>query len=168
MSGTARDLYLASLDLKTELNARRLAERSRVPDDDPMWLLLHEMHQSARELTRSANAALANESFAERLAPAIASSIAGDQRVITATTSAITGIHDISVRSLRSLESEVREFARKRAFAPMSSLLFAFALALTTGFAAIWSAYNVGSGYGYDLGYRVGYHDGVLNERNHR
>lgn len=168
MSGTARDLYLASLDSKTELNARRLAERSRIPDDDPMWLLLHEIQQSTRELTRGANAALANESFAERLSSVIASSLVSDQRVIAAATGAINGIHDTSIRAIRSLESEVREVARKRSIAPISSLLFAFSLALIAGLAAIWSAYNVGSGYGYDLGYRAGYHDGVLNERNHR
>lgn len=115
-------MYLASLDAKAELNARRLAERSRIPDDDPTWLLLHEMQQATRELTRGANAALTNDAFAERLSSTIASSIVNDQRIIATVANGITGIHDTSARAIRSLESEVREVARKRAIAPVSSL----------------------------------------------
>ena len=168
MSDTARDLYLASLDPKAELNARRLAELSRVPDDDPTWLLLHEVQQSARELTRGAKAALANDAFAQRLALAVASSVATDMRVISAVADGITGVHDVSVRAIRSLESEVRDVARKRAIAPISSLIFAAALALVVGFVAMWASYGVGSRYGYDLGYRSGYHDAILYKRNHK
>lgn len=168
MTATARDIYLASLDSKAELNARRLAERSRIPDDDPMWLLLHEMQQATRELTRGANAALTNDSFAARLSLAVASSITNDQRIIAAVANGITGIHDASVRAIRSLESEVREVARKRAIAPLSSLLFALALALLVGFATLWASYNAGSGYGFDTGYSAGYHDRALYERNHK
>jgi len=164
MTCTARDIYLASLDPKAELSARRLAERSRIPDDDPMWLLLHEMQQSARELTRGANAALTNESFAERLSSAVAVSVANDQRVIAAVADGVTNVHGASVRAIRSLESELRDVARKRAFAPISSLVFAFVLALVIGFAAIWASYSVGAGYGYDAGHR----DGIVYERNHK
>lgn len=168
MSGTARDLYLASLDPSTELNARRLAERSRVPDDDPTWLLLHEMRQSVREITRGANAALSNDAFAERLASAVAAAITKDAGLVTAVADGITAVHDASIQAIRSLESEVRDVARKRAFAPLSSLVFAMALALAVGFAAIWTSYNVGSGYGYDNGYRAGYHDAIIYERNRK
>ncbi len=168
MTATARDIYLASLDPKAELNARRLAERSRIPDDDPMWLLLHEMQQSTRELTRGANAALTNDAFAERLSSTVASTITNDKRITTAVADGITGIHDISVRAIRSLESEIRDATRKRAIAPISSLVFALALALIAGFAAMWASYNVGSGYGFDAGYRAGYHDRVLYERTHQ
>lgn len=164
MISTARDLYLASLGRDAELNARRLAERSRIPDDDPMWLLLHEMQQSTRELTRSANAALTHDSFAERLSSAVALSLTNDQRIIAAIVDGISGTSDASISAIRSLESEVREVARKRAFAPISSLVFAFALALVVGFAAIWASYSVGAGYGYDAGYR----DGIVYERNHK
>jgi murein L,D-transpeptidase YcbB/YkuD len=168
MNATARDIYLSSLDPKAELNARRLAERSRVPDDDPMWLLLHEMQQATRELTRGANAALTNDAFAERLSSTVASSITNDQRIIAAVADGIAGIHDVSVRAIRSLESEVRDVARKSAIAPISSLVFALALALIAGFAAMSASYNVGSGYGFDAGYHVGYHDRVLYERIHK
>jgi hypothetical protein len=168
MTATARDIYLASLDSKAELNARRLAERSRVPDDDPTWMLLYEIQQSTRELTRGANAALTNDAFAERLSSTVASSIINDQRIIAAVADSVSGIHDASVRAIRSLESEVREVARKRAIAPISSLLFALALALIVGFAALWASYNAGSGYGFDTGYSAGYHDRILYERNHK
>jgi hypothetical protein len=168
VSGTARDLYLSSLGADAELNARRLAERSRIPDDDPMWLLLYEMQQSVREFTRGTNTVLANEAFADRLSSAVGSSIAKDQRVIGALADGITGVHDASVRAIRSLESEQRNTARKRAFAPVSSLVFSFALALVVAFGAIWTSYNAGSGYGFDLGYRSGYHDGIIYERNRK
>ncbi len=168
MTATARDIYLASLDSKTELNARRLAERSRIPDDDPMWLMLHEIHQSTHELTRGANAALANDAFAERLSSAVASGITSNQRIVAVVANGITSIHDASVRAIRSLESEVRDATRKRAIAPISSLVFALALALIAGFAAMWASYNVGSGYGFDAGYSTGYHDRILHERNHK
>ena len=168
MSGTARDIYLASLDPHTELTARRLAERSRIPDDDPMWLMLHEMQQSAREVTRGANAALSNDAFAGRLASAVASSLTKDPGILGAVTDGVTVIHDASVRAIRTLESEVQSVARRRAFAPLSSLVFAFTLALVVGFSAIWASYNVGSGYGYDIGYSAGYHNAVLNERNRK
>ncbi len=167
MTATAREVYLASLDPKAELSARRLAERSRIPDDDPMWLLLHEMQQATRELTRGANAVLTNDAFAERLSSAVASGITNNQRIIAAVADGISGIHDASVRAIRSLESEVRDAARKRAIAPISSLVFTLALALIVGLAAMWASYNVGYGYGFDAGYRAGYHDRVLYERNH-
>lgn len=166
MTATARDIYLASLDSKAELSARRLAERSRIPDDDPMWLLLHEMQQSMREITRGANAALANELFAQRLTTAVANSVANDDRVVGAIAAGISAIQDSSIRAIRSLESEVRNVARKRAIAPISSLVFALALSIVVGFACIWASYNAGTGYGYDLGYRSGYHDATLSERN--
>jgi hypothetical protein len=168
MTGTARDLYLGSLDPNAELNARRLAERSRIPDDDPMWLLLHEMQQSMREVTRGAHAALANELFAQRLTTAVATTVVNDERIIGAVAAGINAIQDSSIRAIRSLESEVRNLTRKRAIAPISSLVFALALSLVVGFASIWASYNVGTGYGYDLGYRSGYHDGILYERNRK
>ncbi|MDE2480832.1 MAG: hypothetical protein KGN02_01410 [bacterium] len=165
MTPNARDLYLASLDPDAELSARRLAERSGLPDNDPIWLLLHELHRAASEITGSANAAIAHDAFAARLTSAVASSVVDDKRIIDAVANGIAAVHDASVRAIRSLESELRNVARKRAFAPISSLIFAFALALVVGFAAVWASYSVGSGYGYDLGYRSGYHDGIIYER---
>lgn len=168
MTGKARDLYLGSLDPKAELNARRLAERSRIPDDDPMWLLLHEMQQATRELTHGAHVAITNDAFADRLSSAVASAVCSDQRVIGAVADGVADIHNASVRAIRSLESDLRDFAQKRTMAPISSLVFAIALALIAGFAAMWASYNTGYGHGLDAGYRAGYHDGILHERNAR
>lgn len=133
-----------------------------------MWLLLYEMQQSVREFTHGTNIVLTNDAFADRLSAAVGSSVAKDQRVLGAIAAGITGIHDASVRAIRSLESELRNVARNRAFAPVSSLIFSIALALVAGFSAIWASYNAGSGYGYDLGYRSGYHDGIVYERNRK
>jgi hypothetical protein len=161
-------MYLASLEPNAELSARRLAERSRIPDDDPMWLMLHEMQQSVRELTRGANAALTNEPFALRLASAVASRVANDERIIDAVAAGVDAVRESSVRTIRLLESEIHELACKRAIAPLSSLAFAFALALVVGFAAIWASYNVGTRFGSDLGYREGFHDRLMHERSRR
>jgi len=168
VSRSARDIYLSSLDSDAELNARRIAERANIPDDDAMWLMMHGLQQSSREITRGANAALTNEPFAQRLTAAVATSMVNDERIYAAYTSSIASIQDSSVRAIRSLESEVRDFARKRAFAPISSLIFSMAMAFVVGFTAIWATYNVASGYGYDLGYRSGYHYGIIHERERK
>ena len=168
MSNSARDLYLASLDGKGELNARRLAEISRIPDDDPVWMMLHELQRSSREITSSANAALANDAFAQRLSADIAINVARDERVITSLTAAINNTHEAAARAIRSLEAALRDVVRRRAAAPLASLVFAFSIGLTVCCAALWSAYHDGTSYGYDLGYRAGYHDAILYERNRK
>lgn len=168
MSSSARDAYLASLDSTTELSVRRLAEKSGLPDNDPMWLLLHEVQRSLRETTATANAALSNEPFAQRLSLAISASVTNDERIADALTAAIRTAQDASLHAIRSLESALRDFARRRAAAPFASIAFAFALAITASFAAIWSTYHVAVNYGQDLGYRSGFNDGVTYERSHR
>jgi hypothetical protein len=168
MSSSSRDAYLASLDPATELTARRLAEKSGIPDNDPLWLLLHELKRSLLEVTSSANAALSNEPFAQRLSAAISASVTNDERVTDALTTAIRTMQDASLRAIRSLEGAVRGFARRHAAAPFASIAFAFALAITVSFAAIWSTYHVAVSYGRDLGYRAGFNDGVTYERSHR
>jgi len=168
MSRSARDFYLASLDAKGELSARRLAELSHIPDDDPVWMMLHELQRSAREITSDASAALANDAFSQRLSTAIGINVARDERIVTALTAAINGTHEAATGAIRSLEDSLRDVARRRAAAPFASLAFAFAIGLSVCCALLWSAYHAGASYGYDLGYSAGYHDGVLYERNHR
>ncbi len=168
MTPSARDIYLASLDPANELTARRLAERSGIPDNDPLWLLLHDIHRSLHELTSSANGALNNEPFAARLAAAVSVAVADDQRIVDALTAAIQTTQDASLRAIRSLDSALKDFARKRAAAPLASVAFAFALAVITSLIAIWSTYHVAVDYGQDLGYKSGFHDGILYERSHK
>jgi hypothetical protein len=168
MSDSARDVYLASLDTRSELNARRLAELSHIPDDDPMWLLMHETQRSVREVINGANIALTNEPFAQRLSVAVATSVARDERIATALTAAIERTYEAATRALRSLEVALHDVVRRRAAAPLSSLAFSFTLGLTVCCAAIWSAYHAGSDYGYNLGNRAGYQAGILYERNRR
>ena len=168
MTPSARDIYMASLDSTHELSARRLAERSGIPDNDPMWLLLHELHRSLHESTTSANAALASEPFAARLSVAVGLAISEDVRFANALTVAIRTAEDASLRSIRSLALGIKDFLRKRAVAPFASIAFAFALAITVTVVAIWSAYHLGASYGADAGYRSGFKAGVSYERNHR
>ena len=168
MSSSARDAYLASLDPDTELSARRIAEKSGIPDNDPMWLLLYELQRSLREATAGANAVLSNEPFAQRLSAAVGARIAGDERIVDALTAAIHTTQDGSMRAIRSLENSIRDFARRRALAPLASLAFALALAIIISFAAIWSTYHIAVSYGHDLGYRSGFDDGITYERSHR
>lgn len=168
MSRHARDLYLASLDSNVELSARRLAEQSGIPDNDPMWLLLHEMQRAMREAASGANAVLANDAFADRVSSEIGIKVSNDERVLAALTAAIKNTREAALHAIRSLEVALHDVARRRAAAPFASLMFAFALGLTACCAAIWSAYHVGTGYGYDLGYRAGYNYGIINERHRK
>ena len=168
MNSSARDLYLSSLDPLTELNARRLAERSSIPDDDPMWLMLHELHQVAREVTSGAHAALVNEAFAERLSVAIGASLTSDERIVDALSGAIQSTRDAAQHALRSLEIAIRDFARRRAVAPAASIAFAVALAITSSCAALWTAYHAGLDYGHNIGYQTGFNNGVTYERSHK
>jgi len=164
---SARDAYLASLDPTSELSARRLAERSGVPDNDPIWLLLHELHRSLAEVIGSANAALADDAFATRLSTAVAASIAHDERIRDQVTTAIRATQDQSLRALRTLESAIGEFARRQALAPLSSVVFAVGLAIAVTCAAICGTFRVATNYGQDIGYRSGFNDGIRYERGH-
>ena len=168
MSASARDLYLASLDATSELNVRRLAEMSRVPGDDPMWLIMYELQRSAREITSGAGAALANDAFAQRLSNAIGSNVAQNVGVLAALTAAVDSTRDAATRAIRSLEVSLRDVARRRAAAPFASLAFAFALGLTVCSTLIWGAFHVGMDYGYTIGYLSGYHDGTNSLGNHK
>jgi hypothetical protein len=168
MKDSARDLYLSSLDARSELNARRLAELSHIPADDPMWLLMHETQRSVREAIGGANAVLANEAFAQRLSTTVAGSICRDERVIASLTGSVEHIHNAASRAIRSLETALHEMARRRAAAPFASLAFAFALGLIVCSAVVWAAFRVGADHGYDVGYRVGYHDGVIYDRTQK
>ena len=168
MSASARELYLASLDPNVELSTRRMAERSGLPDNDPMWLLLHEVHRSISEASSSAKAALENEPFAARLSAAIGTAMIEDARIIDALTVAIRSTQEASLRSIRFLESTLRDFARKRAAVPFASIAFASALAIIASIAAIWNTYHVAVDYGKYLGYRAGFTAGMSYERSHR
>ena len=168
MSRHARELYLASLDSNVELSARRLAEQSGIPDNDPMWLLLHEMQRAMREAAGGVNAVLANDAFADRVSSAIGINVANDERVVAALTAAIKNTREAAMHAIRSLEVALHDVARRRAAAPFASLMFAFALGLTACCAVIWSAYHAGTDYGSDLGYRAGYNDGIINERHRK
>ena len=168
MRDSARDLYLASLDAESELNARRLAEISHIPADDPLWLLIYETQRSVREVIGSANTVLTNESFAQRLSITVASSLSRDERVIASLTAAIERTHEAATHGIRSLEAALHDMVRRRAAAPFASLAFAFALGLTACCAVIWGAYHAGAEYGDNLGYRAGYHDGIIYDRTHK
>ena len=168
MSRSARDLYLSALDSASELNARRLAELSHIPDDDPLWMMLHELQRSAREVTTGANAALGNDVFAQRLSTVIGSNLAQNDLIVAALTAAIDKTHESASRAIRSLEAALHNVARRRAAAPLASLVFAFALGMIACCAVIWGAYHAGTLNGYDAGYQSGYHDGILYERNRK
>lgn len=168
MSSSARELYLSSLDSDSELSARRLAETSGVPDNDPLWLMLNELHRSVRQITNDTNLALSNDRFVSHLSAAVASQLANNERITSELTSSIRSIQEVSLCAVRSVELTSRNSARRLASTPLTSVVFAFALAVALSFAATWSTYHVAAGYGQDIGYRVGFHDGQNFERRHR
>lgn len=187
---TARDVYLASLSPTDELAARRAAEKSGLPDDDPMWLLLTEVRRARNEVEQctlrlqqvAANAAQRIEQAASRnnrapafgeghiaqLASTAGASIAKDPQVASAVASAVHQLETEATRALRTTETSIRELTRRRSATPLASLIFAFALGVTSCCAAIWSGYHTGVAYGQDLGYRAGFHDARLYDRSHQ
>ena len=187
---TARNLYLASLSAEDELITRRLAETSGIPENDPTWLLLSEVRRSCREATRcttalsqaasdaasrialvgtrNVNSPESDDRLAMRIATAVGDRLSQNEHVANAIATAVRRVEDDAIRAMRSIETGLRDFMRRRAAAPAASLAFAFALGLASCCAAIWQTYHIGLSYGQDLGYRAGFNDARIYDRNHR
>lgn len=186
---TARDAYLASMTSSDELATRRAAERSGIPDDDPMWLLLAEVRRACVEVnqcTRAAQQAASDaaariesatapqsrvsldDGYVARIAATAGAKIAADERVVAAVASAVRGVEGDATRALRTVETSLRDLMRRRAATPFASLVFAFALGVASACAAVWGGYHTGIGYGQDLGYRTGFHDARIYDRSHQ
>jgi len=185
----ARELYLNSLGSEDELSARRAAEKAGIPDDDPTWILLHEVRRACQEATRctttlrdAASEAATRIEVAssgkladvdvERLALQIASDagtqIASDDRIVGALTEGVRRVEYEAARHIRALEVAIRDFLRHRAAAPLASLAFAFALGAALCYASVWGAYHFGFNYGETIGYSVGWHAARVYDKEHR
>ncbi len=183
---SAREVYLASLRPEEELAARRAAEKAGIPDTDPFWLLLIEVQRACREasrctteLTRVVADAVAriegagssgpacDDAFVSQIAPAVATALAQDDRVIEAVTTAVGAVEEDGLRAMRTLESAIRDFVRRRAAAPAASLVFAFSLGVASSGLGLWGTYHVALAYGQDLGYRAGFNDARTYDRSH-
>jgi hypothetical protein len=187
---SARNLYLASLSPEDELVTRRLAETSGIPENDPTWLLLSEVRRSCREATRctaalsqaasdaasrialvgtrNVNSPESDGRLAMRIATVTGERLSQNDQVASAIAKAIRHVEDDAARAIRSLETGLRDFMRRRGSAPAASLAFAFALGLASCCAAIWQTYHIGFSYGQNLGYRAGFNDAHIYDRNHR
>jgi hypothetical protein len=138
---TARDLYLSSLSPDDELAARRAAERTGIPDDDPTWLLLLEVQRAAYETNRgtaalkqvvsdaatrieqSSTGTLAlNDAAISQFANAAGLKLAEDDRVIGTLSAAIQNVETSATRSLHALETSIRDFMRRRVVAPAAGI----------------------------------------------
>jgi hypothetical protein len=186
----ARERYLSSLSPEDELVARRSAEETGIPENDPTWLLLSEVRRACQEANRctaelklTASEAAArivrasasdtvsktkDDALAERTAIAIGAQVAKNERVTEAVANAIREIERDAVRAMRGLETAIRDFMRRRAAAPAASMIFAFSLGVVSGCLSIWGTYHVAISYGQDLGYRAGFHDARLYDRSHQ
>lgn len=186
---TPRDAYLAALSSNDELAARRVAEKAGVPDDDPMWLLLLEVERACSVVNECTLAVKAIASDAARrieqaasrvgaptfgdadvthIAAAAGKAIASDAQVANAVASAIREVEADAVRALRTTEMTIRELMRRRSATPLASLIFAFALGLTSCCAAVWGSYHTGVVHGQELGYRAAFNDARLYDRTHQ
>jgi hypothetical protein len=176
---SAREAYLTALSPEDELVARRVAEKSGIPENDPTWLLLTEVQRACREATRCTNGlASATKEAVTRIerasqcdvsdpsrievigadiARVVGSQLANDERVVKAIVSGIQRVEVDAVRVIRSVETAVRELIARRSALPIASILFAFCLGLTAATCGIWQAYHVALGYGEDIGYRAGF-----------
>lgn len=188
ISPTARELYLASLAPEEELAARRVAERSGIPDNDPTWLLLSEVRRSCAEANRcmtalkqaSSDAAsrieraggnarlpMSDDALATRIAAVAGTKLAENEGAADAIASGVRRVEAAAVRAMRTLEVSIRDFMRRRAGAPAASLIFALALGVASACLSIWGTYHVAVSYGEDLGYRAGFHDARVYDRSH-
>lgn len=187
---TARELYLASLAPEDELAARRAAEKAGIPENDPTWLLLSEVRRASQETNRctaelklTASEAAArieragasdgisqatDDALARRIVIATATQVANNEHVGSAIASAVSRVEADATRAMRTLEMSIRDFMRRRAAAPVASIIFAFALGIASGCLSIWGTYHVAVGYGQDQGYRAGFNDARIYDRSHR
>jgi hypothetical protein len=187
---SARDVYLTSLSPEDELVARRVAEKSGIPENDPTWLLLTEVQRACREATRCTDglASAAKEAVVriERvsqlnvtepsridvvgacIAQAVGMQLADDARLHEAITSSIHRVEVDAVRVVRVLEAAVRELIARRSAIPVASILFAFCLGLAAATFGIWQSYRVALGYGEDIGYSAGFARAQAYDRSRR
>jgi hypothetical protein len=187
---TAREQYLASLSSAEELSTRRAAEISGVPSDDPMWLLMLEVRRACNDMNESISllrqaasdaaqrierAASSDgkppaleDSHITHIASTAGASVAKNPQVTLAVASAIRQIESDASRALRCAETSIRELTRRRSATPFASLMFAFALGVTSCCAAVWGGYHIGFAYGQDLGYRAGFHYARIYDRSHQ
>ena len=187
---TARDLYLTSLSPEDELVARRIAEKSGLPGNDPTWLLLAEVQRACREATRCTDelTSAANEAVAriERVsqadgsksnqievvgagvAQAIGSKLADDKGFQQTIAEGIRRVEVDALRVIRSLEIAVRDLISRRSAVPIASILFAFSLGLAAATFGICQAYRVALGYGENIGYSAGFARAQVYDRSHR
>jgi hypothetical protein len=186
---TARERYLASLSPEEELVARRAAEETGIPENDPTWLLLSEVRRACQETARctaelkiTASEAAArivrasasdvvskakDDALADRAAVAIATQVAKNEHVNKAIAESVRGVEQDAIRAMRALETSIRDFMRRRAAAPAASMIFAFSLGVVSSCISIWGTYHIAISYGQDLGYRAGFHDARLYDRSH-
>ena len=185
---TARELYLASLAPEDELAARRAAEKTGIPENDPTWLLLSEVRRASQEANRcttelkqaASDAALrieritpnlqrvaSDDALVSRIAGDVGAKLADNDRVAEAIASGVRRVEHEATRAMRVLETSIRDFMRRRAATPAASMIFAFALGVISSCLSIWGTYHVAIGYGQDLGYRSGFHDARLYDRSH-
>lgn len=184
---TARELYLASLLPNDELAARRVAEKTGIPDNDPTWLLMFEVRRAAYETSRctvalrqaasdaakrieqsGTSALVLNDVAVAHLANAAGAKVAEDDRVINALSTAVHGIETDARRAIHALESSTRDFVRQRIVTPAASLLFALLLGIAAAYLAILGVYHLAFRYGEELGYTAGFHYARIYDRSHR
>jgi hypothetical protein len=184
---TAREVYLASLAPEDELTARRAAEKAGIPEDDPTWLLLSEVRRAAQETNRcTADLTLAvaeavsrielasedrhplvSDDALSRIANTAGTKLADNDRVAEAVAGGVRRVEHDAIRAMRTLETSIRDFMRRRAAAPAASMIFAFSLGVVSSGLSIWGTYHVAIGYGQDFGYRAGFHDARIYDRSH-
>jgi hypothetical protein len=187
---TARDLYLATLSPEDELIARRVAEKSGIPGNDPTWLLLTEVQRACREATRctdgltsAAKEAVARieragqidigepnkiEGLGVGIAHAVGSRLADNEQLLKAISDGVRHVEIDAIRVIRSLETATRDLIARRSSVPIASILFAFCLGLAAATFGIWQAYRVALGYGQDIGYSAGFARAQADDRSHR
>lgn len=178
-TASAKDRYLRALPASDELVARRIAEQSGIPSDDPTWLLLTEVQRATREasactdslrsatdaavtrIERAATDGLAGgttaHDFAAQIILAASPELAKNEQLQSTLFAAIRHIESDAVRALRAVETGVRDLLARRTFIPLASTMLALCVGVIATTFAVWQAYQVGTRAGEIAGYRAGY-----------
>jgi hypothetical protein len=156
-----------------ELEARRVAEKAHIPDDDPMWLLLMEIRRScseAQSCSKTLNETMADvatrieaaasssvdEGAINRIFDTAAATILKDERLVTAFAAASKAFQNEATRVVRTFEIQIRDIVRRRASAPATSILFALALGSASAWLSIVATYHLAEAYGQRIGFQSG------------
>lgn len=164
----ARDAYLAALPPDQELAVRRAAEANGLAEDDYTWVVLDAQRRASEAVAASVTAAAERIEAATRRTEStfLVDPISQAARVADATAEALANHPPITAAIENALDRlkgdamvQIADAIRRRAAAPVRSLLFSFVLGASVGALTLYGTYHAAYDHGQMVGYQMGWHD---------